>query len=132
VHPFYVELTQCFFDELYVRIGVSCASMQVWSGATSAASPMGMLSLHMLKLGCPYSIALLWREFLSTVAEQHCHKLCNFGGLYSGVCMYTVGRPVHTCEEAASHPDDAPPGMLSLIFACTIHNPQHLPCGILL
>lgn len=89
------------------RLYACCWGMQAWLGAPSASSPMGMLSLHMLKLGCPYTIALLWREFICTVADQHCHKLRRVGGRYTGTCMYSVGRRLAASESACSHPGTA-------------------------
>eukprot|EP00892_Ulva_mutabilis_P006289 jgi/Ulvmu1/4031/UM019_0008.1 len=55
-----------------------------WPGAHVLTTPLGLLSLHMLKLDCPRAVAYLWQVFVRTVALDFCESIASFGDVFSG------------------------------------------------
>lgn len=50
-----------------------------WPGAHTLTSPLGVLSLHMMKLNSPSAVSRLWRVFVRTLAVDFCENLTSFG-----------------------------------------------------
>jgi hypothetical protein len=80
-----------------------------WPGTPSMKSSMGILSLHMLKLACPYAIACLWTSFLRTLAEEHCHKLRQVGPRFNDKSLQSSrdvsAAQAHAADWAAGLPE---------------------------
>lgn len=60
----------------------STDSLPPWPGAHMLTSPLGVLSLHMLKTDCPRAIAHLWQVFVSTLALDFCENLTCVGNAW--------------------------------------------------
>jgi hypothetical protein len=56
------------------------ANWPAWAATAPAGSPLGLLSLHALKLQCPFAISQLWSTFLGVIAVDHCEILERFNG----------------------------------------------------
>lgn len=53
--------------------------LPTWAGTPVLTTPLGILSLHMMKLACPNAVARLWQVFVRTMAVEYCENLATFG-----------------------------------------------------
>jgi len=52
--------------------GTAAEASASLSGAPPPGSPLAALALHMIKLETPHAIAVLWRAFTASLAQEHC------------------------------------------------------------
>lgn len=54
-----------------------------WPGAHALTTPLGVLSLHMMKLDSASAVSCLWRVFVRTLVVDFCEDLTRFGTCFN-------------------------------------------------